>query len=197
MRVLKKILLFALCTGFVAASAHADPRADLQQSFEQVLAAGGFRGYAQGRVFGPELPALAGDVEVVFPDRIHASTESMEFIAIGERAWLSAAGLWTTVDRSLVPVSAFDMRGVRQAIATIRDARIEGTAKTSQCAAHVYAFRASGHLPGAAANGDLRAWRCDDTGHLARIEATDARTHERMIFDFDWSRRVRVQAPAD
>ncbi|TLY47000.1 MAG: hypothetical protein E6K53_16865 [Gammaproteobacteria bacterium] len=175
---------------------HADPRVDLQQSFEQLLASGGFRGIAQGHVFGPDLPELAGDVEVQFPDRIHASTENMEFIAIGERAWISVAGLWTSLDRSLVPVSAFDLRAARQAIASIRDARIEGTARTHQCATHVYAFRAHGQLPGAAASGDLRAWRCDDSGRIARIEATDARTRERVIFEFDWSRPAHIAAPA-
>jgi len=175
--------------------AHADARADLQQSFTQLLAAGGFRGVAQGHVFGPDLPEMTGEVEVQFPDRIHASTESMEFIAIGERAWISVAGLWTAVDRSLVPVSAFDPRAARQAIASIRDARIEGTAKAHQCATHVYAFRASGQLPGAAASGDLRAWRCDDSGRIARIEVTDARTRGRMIFDFDFSHAARVSAP--
>ena len=186
------LAVLGLC---LSLQAYADPRADLQQSFEQLLAAGGFRGIAQGHVFGPDLPEITGEVEVQFPDRIHASTESMEFIAIGERAWISVAGLWTAVDRSLVPVSAFDLRAARQAIASIRDARIEGTAKTHQCAAHVYVFRARGQLPGAAASGDLRAWRCDDSGRIARIEATDARTHERVIFDFDFSRPARVSAP--
>jgi hypothetical protein len=146
-------------------------------------------------VFGPELPVVTGEVEVQFPDRIHASTESMEFIAIGAQAWISVAGLWTAVDRSLVPVSAFDLRAVRQAIASIRDVRIEGTAKAHQCATHVYTFRASGQLPGASANGDLRAWRCDDSGRIARIEAIDARTRERVIFDFDFTRAARVSAP--
>ncbi len=190
-----KYLIFAVFGIAVSLQVHADPRADLQQSFEQLLAGGGFRGIAQGRVFGPELPAITGDVEVQFPDRIHASTENMEFIAIGERAWISVAGLWTSVDRSLVPVSAFDLRAARQAIASIRDARIEGTAKAHQCATHVYAFRAHGQLPGASASGDLRAWRCDDSGRLARLEATDAHTRERVIFDFDWTQRAHVSAP--
>lgn len=191
-----KSFLFVVLGLALSLQVHADPRADLQQSFEQLLAAGGFRGVAQGHMFGPELPEIAGDVDVQFPDRIHASTENMEFIAIGERAWISVAGLWTAVDRALVPVSAFDLRAARQAIASIRDARIEGTAKTHQCATHVYAFRARGQLPGAAANGELRAWRCDDSGRLARIEATDARTRERVIFDFDFSQRAHVAAPA-
>jgi len=59
----------------------------------------------------------------------------------------------------------------------------------------VYAFRARGQLPGATANGDLRAWRCDDSGRIARIEATDARTRERVIFDFDFLRAAHVTAP--
>lgn len=90
------------------ALAHADPRADVQRAFEQVLAAGGFRAYAQGHLFGPQLPAMSGDVDVVFPDRIHARTDAMEFIALPDRAWIRALGVWTATDRSLLPVTGFD-----------------------------------------------------------------------------------------
>jgi len=190
-----KVFLVGLLGLAAAVQAHADPRADVQRAFEQVISAGGFRGYAQGRIFGPSLPVMAGEIEVVFSDRIHASTDEMEFIAIGERAWISALGVWSTVDRSLVPVTAFDMAAMRRAIATIRDARIESSSKTTQCTAQVYRFRASGKLPGANADGDLRAWICDGSGRLARLEATDARSGERVILDLDWSRRAAVLAP--
>jgi len=192
----KSLFAFLLCI-LVAAQAHADPRADVQRAFEQVLAAGGFRAYAQGHVFGPELPAMAGDVDVVFPDRIHARTDEMEFIALPGSAWIRAFGVWTQTDRSLLPVTSFDPAAMRQAIASIHDARVEGTSKTSQCAAHVYRFRANGRLPGASATGDMRTWICDSNGRPARLEATDAGTGERVILDFDWSRRAVVSAPRD
>lgn len=179
----------------VSAPCHADPRAEVQGAFEQVLAAGGFRGYAQGQVFGSELPPMSGDVDVVLPDRIHASTDNLEFIAIGEHAWISTLGVWAAVDRSMVPVTAFDMAAMRRAIGSIRDAQLEGTAKTRQCAARVYRFHASGNLPGAPANGDLRAWICENGGKPARLEASNARTREKVVFDFDWSRRPSVRAP--
>lgn len=189
-----KFLSIALIV-FASMPAHADPRADVQRALTQVVDAGGFRGYAQGRMFGPSLPAMAGEIEVVFPDRIHASTDEMEFVAIGQNAWIRALGVWTAVDRSLVPVTGFDMAAMRRAIATVRDARIESASKTSQCAAQVYRFRASGKLPGANADGDLRAWICDGSGRLARLEATDARSGERAILDLDWSRRAAVSVP--
>jgi len=192
-----KFFLAGLLGLAVAMQAHADARGEVQRAFEQVMSNGGFRGYAQGHVFGPTLPAMAGEIEVVFPDRIHASTEQMEFVAIGERAWLNALGVWTAVDRSLVPVTTFDMAAMRRAIASIRDARVESASKASQCAAQVYRFRASGKLPGANADGDLRAWICDGSGHLARLEATDARSGERVILDLDWSRRPSVRAPQE
>jgi hypothetical protein len=190
-----KFLLAGLLGLGAAMQAHADACSDVQRAFERVVDAGGFRGYAQGRLFGPALPAMAGEIEVVFPDRIHASTEQMEFVAIGQRAWINALGMWSVVDRGLVPVTAFDMAAMRRAIATIRDARIESTAKTSQCQAQVYRFRASGKLPGSNADGDLRAWICDGSGRIVRVEATDARSGERVILDFDWSRRAAVSAP--
>lgn len=188
-----------LCLGLLglafAAQAHADPRADVQRAFEKVVDAGGFRGYAQGRMFGSSLPAMEGEIEVVFPDRIHASTDEMEFVAIGERAWIKALGVWSAVDRSLVPATSFDMAAVRRAIATIRDARIESASRTHQCAARVYHFRASGSLPGSSADGDVRAWICDGSGRLARVEATDARSGEHVILDLDLSRGASVRAP--
>lgn len=190
-----KALLVGLLGLIATVPAHADPRADVQRAFEQVIHAGGFRGYAQGRMFGPSLPAVAGEIEVVFPDRIHASTDEMEFVAIGERAWIRALGIWSAVDRSIVPVTAFDMAAMQRAIATIRDARIEAASKTNQCAAQVYRFRANGKLPGSNADGDLRAWICDGSGRLARLEATDARSGERVVLDLDWSRRASVRAP--
>jgi hypothetical protein len=177
--------------------AQADPRATVQRAFESVLAAGGFRGYAQGHVFGPGLPAMSGEVEVAFPDRIHVRTDELEFIALPQSAWINAFGVWTQTDRSLLPVTAFDIAAMRQAIASIRDVSIEGTATTSQCAAHVYRFRSSGRLPGAGSEGDLRTWLCDDSGRPARLEATDTHSAERVIVDFDWSRRVDVRAPHD
>jgi hypothetical protein len=190
-----KSFLIVLLGLAAVTQAHADPRADVQRAFDQVMAAGGFRGYAQGRVLGPSLPAMAGEIEVVFPDRIHASTDQMEFVAIGAQAWIKAFGVWSAVDRSLVPVTAFDMAAMHRAIATIHDARIESTSQTSQCPAQIYRFRASGKLPGANADGDLRAWICDGSGRLARLEAADARSGEHVILDLDWSHRASVRAP--
>ena len=191
-----KTLLALLCI-VAFAPAHADSRATVQHAFESVLAAGGFRGYAQGHVFGPGLPALSGEVEVVFPDRIHVNSGDLEFIALPGSAWINTFGVWTQTDRSLLPVTAFDLGAMRQAIASIRDVIVEGTAKTSQCAAHVYRFRSSGRLPGASGDGDLRAWLCDDSGRPARLEATDTHSAERVIVDFDWSRRADVRAPRE
>ena len=190
-----KALWIGLLSLVFAAQAHADPRADVQRAFEQIIDAGGFRGYAQGHMFGPSLPVMEGEIEVSFPDRIHASTDEMEFVAIGDRAWIKALGVWSAVDRALVPVTAFDMGAMRRAISTIRDARVESASKTSQCPAQVYRFRANGKLPGSNADGDLRAWICDGSGRLARLEATDTHSGERVILDFDWSRRASVRAP--
>jgi hypothetical protein len=177
--------------------AYADPRADVQRAFDGVLAAGGFRGNAQGQVFGPGLPALAGEVDVLFPDRIHVRTDEIEFVALPDRAWINTFGIWTPTDRSLLPVTAFDMAATRQAIASISNARIEGASKTSQCPAHVYRFHSSGRLPGAGGDGDLRAWLCDDSGRPARLEAIDTHSAERLVFEFDWSHRPEVRAPRD
>jgi hypothetical protein len=178
-------------------AAPTDPRSTVQHAFESVLAAGGFRAYAQGHVFGPELPAMSGEVEVVFPDRIHVHTNEVEFIALPERAWINTFGIWVSTDRELLPVTAFDTGAMRKAIASIRDVQLEGTSKTSHCMAHIYRFSSSGRLPGAGADGNLRAWLCDDSGRPARLEATDARSGERVVVDFDWSRRADVRAPRD
>lgn len=188
-------LLAAVILGAAPANARADARADVQAAFEKVIAAGGFRAHANGHVFGPDLPPVSGSIEVVFPDRIHARTDSMEFIVTADGAWISAFGVWTPADSSLIPVSSFDVHAMRKAIASIRDAREEGSSKTSQCQARVYRFRASGQLPGANANGDMRVWICETDGRPARIEAVDADTGGRLSLDFDWSRRARVDAP--
>jgi len=124
-------------------------------------------------------------------------TGDLEFIALPGSAWINTFGIWTQTDRSLLPVTAFDIAAMRQAIASIRDVAVEGTAKTSQCAAHVYRFRSSGRLPGGGGEGNLRTWLCDDSGRPARLEATDTRSAERLVVDFDWSRRADVRAPRD
>lgn len=175
--------------------AHADARADVEASLQTVMAAGGFRGHAQGHVFGPDLPAASGEIDVVFPGRVHARTDTMEFIVTPGGAWLSAFGMWTPADPSLLPVTAFDVVAMRKAIASIHDVVEEGTSRTSQCPARVYRFRASGQLPGANADGAVRLWMCDGSGKPARLEAIDTGDGGRVIFDFDWTRRAHVEAP--
>ena len=179
----------------VVSAAQADPRADLQHAFDGVLAAGGFRGHAQGRVFGPGLPAMEGEVDVLFPDRIHVRTDDIEFIALSDRAWINTFGLWTQTDRSLLPITAFDMAAMRQAIASISNVRLEGTAKAGTCSTHVYYFHSSGRWRGARGEGDLRAWICDGNSRPARLEAIDTKTAEKLVFAFDWTRRPDVSAP--
>lgn len=179
-----------------AARAHADARADVQTAFEKVIAAGGFRAQASGHVFGPDLPSVTGWVDVVFPDRIRARTETMEFIATPEGAWVRALGMWVPTDRSLLPVAQFDARAMRSAIASIHDVHEQGRAKTATCAARAFSFRASGQLPGARAHGDVRVWICDANGEPARLEAVDE-SGGRLTLDFDWSRRPRVDPPTD
>jgi len=191
-----KVVLLLLCA-LAITPARADPRQEVQRAFDGVLAAGGFRGYAQGHLFGPELPSLTGEVDVVFPDRIHVRTDQMEFLALPDRAWIRSFGLWVPTDRSMLPVTVFDVAAMRRAIASIRDVHLEGTAKTRQCATHVYRFRSPGQLPGGSGDGDLRVWVCDgsDTNRPARLEATDTQSAEKLVFEFDWSRRPDVHAP--
>lgn len=193
-RIASLVIAFIFATPVVA---RADARDDVQHSLQRIVAAGGFRGHVSGHVFGPDLPAMSGEVDVLFPDRIHARTDDMEFIVTPAGAWLSALGYWTPADRSLLPVTAFDPVAMRKAIASIRDAREEGTSKTAQCAARVYRFRASGQLPGANADGDVRLWACEGDGRPARLEASGNGGRGRVIVDFDWSRRPRVDAPSD
>lgn len=190
------VLLCCLSASVVAAPAFADPASDVRQSFDMLLAASGFRGVVSGRVFGPELPAMTGEIDVLFPDRIHARTNEIEFISLPSGAWISALGLWTPVDRSLLPVTRFDNAEMRRAMASIRDVRVQGKSKTAQCAAQVFRFRASGQLPGANADGNMRLWVCDANHRPARLEATDAKTGERVVVDFDWSRRPQIEAPS-
>jgi hypothetical protein len=192
MRAVFTLIAFAACVPMLA---RADARAEVQASLGQVIAAGGFRAHANGRVLGPELPPMTGDIEVVFPDRIHARTDDLEFVTTPQGAWLSAFGVWTPTDRSLLPVTAFDPAAMRKAIASIHDVREEGTSKTSQCPARVYRFRASGQLPGVNANGDIRLWVCDGSGRPARLDAAQTGAGDRVSVDFDWSRRPRVEAP--
>ena len=186
-----------LVLAFVPALAWADARTDVQAAFQRVIAAGGFRAHAEGRVFGPDLPPVSGEIEAVFPDRIRARTDTMEFIITREGAWVSAFGVWTPAERSLLPVTAFDPASMRQAVASIRDVREEGRAGLRQCASRVYRFRASGQLPGANADGDVRLWICDADGRPARLEAVDAASGGRLSLVFDWSRRPRIEAPVD
>ena len=58
---------------------------------------------------------MEGEVDVLFPDRIHVRTDDIEFIALSDRAWINTFGLWTQTDRSLLPITAFDMAAMRQA----------------------------------------------------------------------------------
>ena len=189
--------LAAVMLALAPAVACADARSDVQSAFEKVIAAGGFRAQASGHLFGPDLPAVAGQIEVEFPGRIHARTESMDFIVTPDGAWVRAFGIWAPADPSLLPVTAFDGAAMRKAIASIRDAREEGRSKTAQCPARVYRFRATGQLPGAEADGDMRVWICETSGRPAHLEAVDAGTGDRVRVEFDWSRRAHVAAPDD
>jgi hypothetical protein len=188
-----KIAALVLCA-VAATSAPGNARTTVQHAFAAVLAAGGFHGQAQGSVFGTGAPPLSGEVEVVLPDRIHVRSDALEFIAVGDDAWINAFGVWAPTDRALLPVTAFDVAEMRKAIASIRVVHADGTAQAGRCGAHVFSFESSGQLPGAAANGRMRAWICDDSGRLARVEATDSSGH-RLVFDFDWTRRADVRAP--
>ena len=98
------------------ALARADARADVQASLEGVVAAGGFRAYVEGHAFGPDVPAVSGEVDVIFPNRIHARTDTIEFVVTPSGAWVSLLGVWTPADRSMIPVTAFDPKAMRIAL---------------------------------------------------------------------------------
>jgi len=183
--------------GLPGADARADAQADVRLAFEKVASAGGFRGHVSGQVFGPGTPAVSGEIDALFPDRIHLQGEDLEFITTPDGAWISALGYWTPVDPSLLPVTAFDMVSMRSAIESISGVRDEGTAKSAKCPdLRVYAFEASGQLPGTVANGQVRLWVCQADGWPSRIEAVDE-SKQKVVIDFDWSRRPRVVAPGD
>ncbi|MGB0132281.1 hypothetical protein [Dokdonella sp.] len=196
--MIRTIVLCGLAmAGLSSGAACADAQADVRQAFEKVLSEGGFRGHVSGQIFGPGTPAVSGQIDALFPDRIHMQDQTLEFIVTTGGAWISALGYWTPVDRSLLPVTAFDMASMRSAIASISNVRDEGRAKSASCSnLRVYAFEASGQLPGTTANGKLRLWVCQRDGRPSRIQASDA-SGQQMIIDFDWSRRPRVEAPGN
>jgi len=189
-KALLAIALLALPFG-----ASADPRTDVQRALERIVAAGGFRADVNGAVFGPGTPATTGTIDVVFPDRIHARTEMIDFITMPEGAWINLFGVWTPVDSDRIPVTAFSRSAMRKAIASIGDVRAEGTLMTNRCEQQIYRFRAAGQLPGATADGEARIWICTNDGRPARLEATDTSSGGRINLVFDWSRPAHVEAP--
>lgn len=192
------ILAVAIATSAaMSAPAYADPRAEVQGALERVVAAGGFVAHVNGQVFGPGTPYTAGVIDVVFPDRIHARTEAMDFISVPDGAWINLFGIWTPVDGDRIPITSFSPGAMRKAIASIDNVRAEGSVMTTACEQHIYRFRASGQLPGAEANGDARIWICEKDQKPARLEATDASSGGKLDVVFDWSRRASVEAPDD
>ncbi|MEO7936875.1 MAG: hypothetical protein ABIR27_11505 [Dokdonella sp.] len=196
--MIRSIFLFGfLLVVASSADAHADAQADVRQAFGKVLADGGFRGHVTGNVFGPGTPQVSGEIDAIFPDRIRLQGEELEFIVTAEGAWTSALGLWVPTDRSLLPVTGFDMVSMRRAIASISGVRDEGRAKSPSCNdLRVYSFAASGQLPGTFANGKVRLWVCQRDGRPSRIDASES-TDQHVIIDFDWSHRPQVVAPQD
>jgi hypothetical protein len=188
-------LLLAIAMFALPLVASADPRTDVQRALERIVAAGGFRADVNGAVFGPGTPATSGTIDVVFPDRIHARTEMIDFITTPEGAWINLFGVWTPVDSDRIPVTAFSRSAMRKAIASIADVRTEGSVMTNRCEQQIYRFRAAGQLPGATADGDARIWICANDGRPARLEATDASSGGRINLVFDWSRPAHVEAP--
>jgi outer membrane lipoprotein-sorting protein len=177
------------------AVALADARADVQQALERIVAGGGFRADVTGAVFGPGTPATSGTIDVVFPDRIHARTEMIDFITVPDGAWINLFGVWTPVDRDRIPVTAFSRGAMRKAIASIDDVRTEGSVMTNRCEERIYGFRASGQLPGATADGAARIWVCANDGRPVKLEATDAASGGQIKLTFDWSHKPSVEAP--
>lgn len=196
-RIKAQLAIAAVLVLGMSGVSRADPRADVQRALERVVAAGGFHAEVNGAVFGPGTPATSGEIDVLFPDRIHARTEMIDFITTREGAWINLFGIWTPVDREQIPVTAFSPAAMRKAIASIGDVRAVGTVMTNRCEQQIYAFRAAGQLPGATADGDARIWICASDGRPARLEATDATNGGRINLVFDWSRAPRVDAPQD
>ena len=188
-------LLLAIALLALPLAASADPRTDVQRALERIVAAGGFRADVNGAVFGPGTPATSGTIDVIFPDRIHARTEMIDFITTPEGAWINLFGVWTPVDGDRIPVTAFSRSAMRKAIASIADVRAEGSVMTNRCEQQIYRFRAAGQLPGATADGDARIWICANDGRPARLEATDASSGGRINLVFDWSHPAQVDVP--
>ena len=187
-RLLLPVLLF------VAADAFADARSDVQAALTRIVDDGGFHARVQGHVFGPDIAPVAGEVDVIFPDRAHVRGDGLEFLVTDGGAWIAAFGYWTPTSRDLLPVSAFDPPAMRKAIAGIRDVVDEGVVRLAACPARAYRFRASGSLPGADADGEVRLWVCQADRRAARLEATAA-GGQRVRVDFDRSRRPQVEEP--
>lgn len=179
---------------FAATSVPAAPAEDVRGAFNQVLTTGWFRAHAWGPIFGSDLPSVSGEVEAVFPGRLHVRTQNLEFIVLPDGAWTRALGIWVPTDPLLLPVTDFDPAAMRRAIASIQDVHLEGHAKMKTCTADVYRFRASGQLPGAQASGDMRLWKCRSDGRPARLETIDAGGN-RVTLTFDWSQPVTISAP--
>src|SRR5690606_24040462 len=89
-----------LVAAALASPARADPRGDVQAAFRNVLATGWFRVDAWGRVFGPDLPSVSGEIAAVLPDRIRVRSSGLEFIALPDAAWTNAFGTWVPTGRA-------------------------------------------------------------------------------------------------
>ncbi len=170
----------------------------MQAALERVVAAGGFVAHVNGQVFGPGTPVTAGVIDVVFPDRIHARTEMIDFISMPDGAWINLFGIWTPVDRDQIPITSFakprDAQGDRVDRRCARG-RLGHDQRAASRISTASARRVS--CPGAEANGDARIWICAKDGRPARLEAIDAGSGAKLDVVFDWSRRAHVESPDD
>lgn len=190
---MKHRLLLAALLLPLASSALADPRAEVEAAFRQVLADKSYRAVITSQDGKRQTQV---EMAVQLPDRFHMKAEGTEIIILPEGTWMNVGGQWmpSPVNMSQM-IAGYTADAMEKGIDAIGEVSYLGEESVEGCDSKNYRYRQSGEFMGVKSRSESVLSICQENGKPVRIVTGEEGKSERATIVYDWDSPVSIQRP--
>lgn len=190
---MKDRLLLAALLLPLASSALADPRAEVEAAFRQVLAGKSYRALITSQDGKRQTQV---EMAVQLPNRFRMKTEGTEVVILPEGTWMNVGGQWmpSPVNMSQM-IAGYTAEAMEKGIDAIGEVSYLGEESVEGCESKNYRYRQSGEFMGMKGRSDSVLSICQENGKPVRIVTGEEGKPERATIVYDWDSPVSIQRP--
>lgn len=191
--VASALLVASLFCLSAAAPVRADVRDEVITAFRKAMAEDSYRMSLE--VANKRGPVLA-QIDVQLPNRFHLSSNEVEFISIGNVAYIHAGGRWTQVAVDMSSqLQGFRITDLEPVAGALADGEARPDEDVKGCKSRVYRYLTTSTIAGRSSQDQAELAVCQISGLPVRLRSSPIKKGEAVTIHYDYDANVDIRVP--